>query len=56
VVEANGGSRKGNFHCNFDALLYPGVLELTVQINRGINKGISDAVNIPFQVMHAAHV
>jgi hypothetical protein len=56
VVEANGGSREGNFHCNFDALPYPGDWELTVQINRGINKGTSDAVNIPFQVVHAAHV
>jgi hypothetical protein len=56
VVEANGGSRKGNFHCGFEALPYPGDWELSLQINRGINKGISDVVTIPFQVVQAAHV
>src|SRR4051794_10770500 len=47
VVEANGGSRKGNFHCAFDGLPYPGDWALSVQINRGIDKGISDVVTIP---------
>jgi hypothetical protein len=56
VVEANGGSRAGNFHCAFDALQYPGEWELTIQINRRINQGISDAITIPFTVVHPAHV
>lgn len=52
VLEANGGSYQGTVHFPLDQMPWPGDWEMGFQINLGINKGISDSVDVPFTVEH----
>ena len=52
VVEANGGSYQGTVHFPLDQMPWTGDWEMGFQVNLGINKGISDSVDVPFQVEH----
>jgi hypothetical protein len=51
VLEANGGSHRGNIHVPFETFQYEGQWQLIVQVNRpGYNQGISDAETLGFTV------
>jgi hypothetical protein len=51
-LEANGGSFSGAIHVPPDHLQFEGDWELVIQLDMGINKGISDSVHLPFTVSH----
>jgi hypothetical protein len=52
-LEPNGGTCSGAIHVPPDKLAFEGDWELVIQLDLGVNQGISDVVHLPFTVSHA---
>lgn len=52
VLDANGGSYRGTAHFPLEDLPWAGEWQMSFQVNRGVNQGITDVVHMPFTVEH----